>query len=148
MIDLAALIESERVLRFRAPDKESALKEMCRAVAAAPEIGDASAFEKAILAREKLLSTGVGLGFAVPHAKIDSVKAFVLGVGILEEPIDFDSLDGKPVNVIVMIGGPADQQDTYLRILAQVTTALKDARRREAILAAETPQEIIELFSS
>ncbi len=148
MIDLSSLIRPERVVRFRAPDKESALKRVCQAVGASVEITDPPAFEKAILAREKLLSTGVGLGFAVPHAKIDSVGAFVLGVGVLEEPIEFDSLDGKPVNVIVMIGGPADQQETYLRILAQVTTALKDAERRRALLAAKTPEEIIALFSS
>ena len=69
MIDLSALIKPDRVLRFSAPDKGSALKSVCRAMASAPEMGDAPAFEKAILEREKLLSTGVGLGFAVPHAK-------------------------------------------------------------------------------
>jgi len=147
MPDLASMIRPERVVRFCAPDKERALKEVCRVMATAPEIGDGPAFERAILDREQLLSTGVGLGFAVPHAKIGSVSAFVLSVGILEEPIEFDSLDGRPVNIIVMIAGPADQQDTYLRILAQVTTALKDARRREAVLAAQTPQEIIEALS-
>ena len=148
MIDLSTLIKPDRVVRFSAPDKESALKSVCRAMASAPEIGDAPAFEKAILDREKLLSTGLGLGLAVPHAKIDSVSAFVLAVGVLEEPVDYDSLDGKPVNIIVMIGGPADRQDTYLRVLAQVTNALKDAKRREAILAAQTPEQTVQAFSS
>ena len=147
MINLGAMIGPERVVRFHAPDKDSALKRMCEAMGSAPEVEDPAAFERAIMEREKLLSTGVGLGFAVPHAKIDSVRTFVLGVGILEEPVEFHSLDGKPVNVIVMIGGPADQQDTYLRILAHVTMALKSAKRREAVLAAETPEEIIDLFS-
>ena len=86
----------------------------------------------AIHEREKIMSTGIGLGIAIPHAKIPSVKDFVVGFAKIDQGIDFNSLDGKPVHFVVMIAGPDHQQERYLQLLARITLKLKDAavRRR------------------
>jgi len=97
----------------------------------------------AILEREKLLSTGFGLGLAIPHAKLKQIKDFVVGLGIHKKGVDFVSLDEKPVHVLVMILGPESQQEDYLKVLSRVTAFLKD--NRERLLLMENAQQIFEL---
>ena len=131
-ITLENIIPPERVGLLEARTKDDALKELVGIVASAPEVTDLEALLAAIHAREKIMSTGIGLGIAVPHAKILSVTDFVVGFGKAREGLDFNSLDGKPVHFIVMIAGPDSQQDRYLQLLARITLKLKDAgvRRR------------------
>ena len=97
----------------------------------------------AILEREKLLSTGFGLGLAIPHAKLKAIKEFAVGLGIHKSGVQFDSLDEKPVHVLVMILGPDSQQEDYLKVLSRVTAFLKD--NRERLLTLNTSKEIFEL---
>ena len=97
----------------------------------------------AICEREKLLSTGFGLGLAIPHAKLKAIKDFAVGLGIHKKGVAFDSLDEKPVHVLVMILGPESQQEDYLKVLSRVTAFLKD--NRERLLVIENAQQIYEL---
>ena len=144
---LAECLAKERVVFLASPDKPSALNELVNAIATAPSVGDAERLRKAIFDRERILSTGIGLGIAVPHAKIQSVGEFLIAVGVSPQGIAFDSLDGKSVKIIVMIAGPDNRQDQYLKLLAITTLFLKSTRNREAILAAKTPEEVYKLFA-
>jgi len=137
------MISPERVVWLSSSTKEEVLRELVDVLSTAPQVRDREALLRAILEREGIMSTGVGLGIAVPHAKIDSVSDFVIAIGISRKGVDFDALDDKPVHIVVMIAGPAGQQDRYIRILAKVVLTLKDPRVREALLNAETPQEVL-----
>lgn len=106
------------------------------------------AFYKAILEREKIVSTGIGMGIAIPHAKMPHFDHFFIAVGILQKPIDWNSLDGSPVRLIFMIGGPDDKQTEYLQILSSLTQSIKDEERRKKIFSSHSSQGIIELFSA
>ena len=90
------------------------------------------------------MSTGIGLGIAIPHAKISSVTEFVVGFGKVTAGLDFNSLDGKPVHFIVMIAGPDNQQERYLQLLARITLKLKDGGVRRRLTEAESIAEILE----
>jgi PTS system nitrogen regulatory IIA component len=70
------------------------------------------------------------LGLAIPHAKLKGIKDFLVGLGIHKRGVHFDSLDEKPVHVLVMILGPESQQEEYLKVLSRVTAFLKDSRER------------------
>jgi len=142
------MISPERVVWLSSSTKEEVLRELVDVLSTAPQVRAREALLKAILEREGIMSTGVGLGIAVPHAKIDSVFDFVTAIGISRKGVDFDALDDKPVHIVVMIAGPAGQQDRYIRILARVVLTLKDPKVREAILKAQTPQEVIQTLSS
>ncbi len=142
------LISPERVVWLSSDTKEGVLRELVDVLSTAPQVQDREALLKAILEREGIMSTGVGLGIAVPHAKIDSVSDFVVAIGISRQGVDFDALDDRPVHIVVMIAGPAGQQDRYIRILARVVLTLKDPKVRETILKAQTPQEVIQALSS
>ena len=143
---LVEMITEERIVRLKSQDKEGVLRELCEAIAQAPEITDKEDFYRAIVEREKILSTGIGLGVAVPHAKIASVKDFVMAIGVSDDAIDFDALDGKPVHILVLIGASDAQKDLYVRVLAKVAMMLKNPEVRDRILKAREPSEIMDIL--
>lgn len=104
-------------------------------------------FRKAIEEREAVISTGVGLGAAFPHAKLDSIKDFFVIIGVLKEPVEWDSFDQKPVNVVFLIGGPDNRQKDYLKILSFLMITIKDKEKREIIINAKNPTDVIKVFS-
>jgi len=144
---IAEYLARDRVLFLTSTDKASALNAMVDAIASSNSIEQTDDFRKAVFARERILSTGIGLGIAVPHAKIPSVKDFVLALGISHQGIPFDALDGKPVKIIVMIAGPEHRQEQYLGILARSTLILKSEKNRSAILAAASEDDVYQLFT-
>ncbi len=143
MKSLSRLLSAERILWLDTSSKNDCLRTMVDCLAATSEFEDKDDVYHAILEREKLLSTGFGLGLAIPHAKLPSIKEFVVGLGIHRLGVDFDSLDEKPVRVLVMILGPDSRQEEYLKVLSRVTAFLKD--NRERLLSLTTPQEVYEL---
>ncbi len=143
MKSLSRLLSAERILWLDTSSKNDCLRTMVDCLADTSEFDDNDDVYHAILEREKLLSTGFGLGLAIPHAKLPSIKEFVVGLGIHRLGVDFDSLDEKPVRVLVMILGPDSRQEEYLKVLSRVTAFLKD--NRERLLSLKTSQEVYEL---
>lgn len=105
-------------------------------------------FYNAIMDREKIVSTGIGMGVAIPHAKLTDYDDFFIAIGILQKGVDWNALDHAPVRLIFMIGGPDDKQTEYLQILSNLTVVLKDEERRKKILTSNSPHAIIALFSA
>jgi len=147
MIPIAPYIHPSRVADLSSRTREEAVGELCELLRGCPEMGDLESFRRAVLDREKVMSTGIGLGIAVPHAKIASVKDFVLAVGRSAAGIDFGSLDGKPVHIVVLIAGPEERQARYLQILAGVTLRLKDESLRRSLREAPDPAAVAALLS-
>jgi len=146
-ISLESIIPPERVKILESADKEGALREMAALVAEAPEVENPERLLEAIFEREQIMSTGIGLGIAIPHAKIPQVKEFVVALGKATRPIEFQSLDGKPVDFIVLIAGPDDQQERYLQLLARITLKLKDAAVRRTLAGASDTNAILQALS-
>jgi PTS system nitrogen regulatory IIA component len=147
MIPLAPFLDPRRAVDLAASTKRDALVEICRVLEGCAHVDDPAAFERAVLDREEAMSTGIGLGIAVPHAKIPSVKEFVISLGRSRKGIEFQSLDGKPVHLVVLIAGPEDRQGRYLQLLAGVTLRLKNEEVRRALLAAPTPGDMIGILA-
>jgi len=97
-----------------------------------------------LLEREKLGSTGIGQNIAVPHAKSEEVKNLALGVGISEKGVDFEALDGDPVNIIFMVIAPIDATGLHLKVLARIARLLKDKVFRNSLRACKTAEKIYE----
>lgn len=146
-MDIFSLFHADRVIMdLKATAKREALIEIVNDLGKSASVTDVEALKKAILDREEIMSTGVGLTIAVPHAKLPSVKAFTLGLARSNKGIDYDSLDGQPVRIIVTIAAPDNDQNTYLRVLAAVMHVLRMEDKRKAILDAATPQQVLEVF--
>lgn len=139
---ISKLLAPEMVVDLAARDKTAALKELAALLATSKNVGDGKAFQKAILEREAILSTGIGLGIAVPHAKVASVRDFAVAVGRSKAGIEWDSLDGRPVNIVVMIAANDGQSAEYTRLLAALVNKVKPDAARAKLLAAAGPAEI------
>ncbi len=147
IISVVDYLTEDRVVTLKATAKGEAIDELCSSISTAPEISDPAALRDAVLERERVMSTGIGLGIAVPHAKIPTVSEFVLAVGRSPRGIEFDALDSKPVHLVVLIAGPDNRQARYLQILASVTLRLKKEDVRLALLDAPTRSDALEILS-
>ncbi len=105
-------------------------------------------FTEAIKKREDLISTGIGLGIAIPHAKIAGIKDFFITCVILKYGVEWESIDKQPVRIVFLIGGPADRQTDYLKILSKLILIIRNSSRRENLLKAKTPEEVMNIFKT
>ena len=126
--------------------RDEALAALVEVIDAAGKLEDKDAFFQAILERESIVSTGIGMGVAIPHAKLPEYDDFFIAIGISRQGLDWNSVDGAPVRLIFMIGGPDDRQTDYLQILSSLTMALKDDRTRKRLLHLTAPEEIIRVL--
>ncbi len=139
-------LQEDQVFFLDITTKEEALKAMAANTAAVRKLAHEDVFYQAIIEREKIVSTGIGMGVAIPHAKLALFPEFFVSIGILQKGVDWNALDGAPVRLIFMIGGPDDKQTEYLQILSSLTMALRDENVRKEMLQATTGREVIRLF--
>ena len=143
---LIDMVSSERIVWLEQRDKTEFHRELARIICSAPEITKPEEFEKEIFEREAIMSTGIGLGIAIPHAKIPSVKDFVIAVGISRDGIDYGAIDDLPVHIVVMIATPASEKDNYVRVLAKVVRILKSEEVRKGLVGAKDAAAVEEVI--
>jgi PTS system nitrogen regulatory IIA component len=147
-VSLADALDVQRCILLRNATKIEALNEMIDALATAPVVMDRQQVAAAVFEREQLMSTGIGLGIGLPHVRLASVKAPVMALGVSRAPIDdYESLDGEPVRIIVMVAAARDQHPHYLRLLYRVSTQLKDEALRERLSQAASPERMFSIIS-
>ncbi|WP_213151609.1 PTS sugar transporter subunit IIA [Neochlamydia sp. AcF65] len=146
MIKISKYLDSRNILFMSAEDRDEALHTIVENLHQNRFLHDKEAFYQAILEREKVVSTGIGMGVAIPHAKLKGYESFFIAIGILQKGVDWNSLDGSPVRIIIMIGGPDDKQTEYLQILSALTIAVKDENRRKKMLTLNSAEAIMTLF--
>ena len=98
---------------------------------------------RALKEREDIMSTGIGFGIAIPHAKIKSVKEIAFAIGISKEGIDFNSIDGEPVHLIILVAAGDRQHKDYLRLLSNIMAILKNKELKGNIINSNSAEEII-----
>ena len=133
-------------LRLAAECKADAIRELVQTLDKAGLLPDAADALRVVEAREKVMSTGMENGIAIPHGKTDSVGQLVVAIGLKPEGIDFDSVDGEPTRIVLLTVSPASKSGPHLRFMADVTRILRDADLRERILSAETAAEVVRLL--
>ncbi|MFA6917114.1 MAG: PTS sugar transporter subunit IIA [Parachlamydiales bacterium] len=129
-------------------NRDEALKKLVDLAAVNGKLHDKTEFYQAILEREKIVSTGIGMGIAIPHAKMAGYEDFFIVIGILQKGVDWNAMDGSPVRLIFLIAGPDDKQTQYLQLLSALTVAIKDEEKRKALLLEKSPEKIVELFKA
>ncbi|MEX0721740.1 MAG: PTS sugar transporter subunit IIA [Balneolaceae bacterium] len=101
---------------------------------------------KAVFEREKIMSTGVGKGLAIPHAKSKIVQENLAAFALLKEPLNFDSIDNEPVRLVFLLVGPQSNNSQHIKLLSRVSRLMNSASFREKILNCNTGDEILEAF--
>lgn len=132
-----------------AGDKWEVIESLCHFMCRTHRIDQApSQVLAALREREESMPTGIGLGIAVPHAKIDVGKDIVGVLGRLDPPIDFGADDGEPARIVIMIATPPDQSKKHIEVIAAISKMMSDEHLRKAIFNAKTAEEIHAIIDS
>ena len=129
-------------------DKNSVICELADLLDANELLLDRDVALKAVLDREQTKSTGIGSGIAIPHGKCNAVKELVMALGITAEPLDFASVDGKPVKIIILLVSPIDQTGPHIQALARISRLMLDEQFKQSLEQAESAEQVYELLSS
>ena len=145
---LSELLGEEVVLLdFRAADKWAAIGSLVEALIAHGRIRPEHRTQvlDALIARENVASTGMGLGIAIPHAWTDLLEAGAAAVGISPQGVPFQSADGRPATLIILLVSPRRNAQTHIRTLAAIARLLNYEEMRTALLNAKTPAEVLRI---
>ena len=147
MKDISEILTVDQVCDLKSTRKDEVLVELCGLAATAREVTDPSAFLRAIRLRETIMSTGIGMGLAIPHAKTPAVTDFVMAAGRSRQGIDFDSLDGLPVHIVILMGSSNTQAADFLTLIARVGRIFNRPEFKERFLEAASPADMYRLLA-
>ncbi|MBI3236208.1 MAG: PTS sugar transporter subunit IIA [Chlamydiales bacterium] len=139
-VTISGYLDPHLVVFLDSVSRDEAIGALVDSLSALGKLHDKESFYRAILEREKIVSTGIGLSVAIPHAKLKNYPDFFIAVGIQKKTgIEWNALDNAPVHLVFLIGGPENRQTEYLKILSHLTLAIKNEERRKKLLQAKTP---------
>lgn len=145
---LSDYLTVEHVIILNGSTKSQAMSEMVVAADDFSEKVDQEELLKAVWEREKMMSTGIGQGLGIPHVRLTGLTDAAIAVGVSCDGItDYESLDNKPVHIIVLIAAPQGRHEIYIRLLARVANVLKQDDVRMAIIEAEDQAEVYRILT-
>lgn len=149
---LAELLTVERIdTRLAARNKRDAIRAMAELLAqgvypSANERGPSvDEIERVLRERESIASTGVGEGVAIPHGRLPGLTRFVGALALQKEGVAFDSVDGRPAFILFALIGPDRAAGEHLKCLARISRVLRDGSLRARLLAADEPQQALDV---
>ncbi len=126
--------------------KDNIINSMVDLVGQSSKVLDKEKVRVAIFEREKIMSTGVGNGFAIPHGKTEGVSDVVAAFGVTAQPIDYQSLDEKPVRLVFLLVGRDNMVGPHIKLLSRISRLMNKEEFRTKLLEVKTPQEVLETF--
>lgn len=142
------LTEDVLEIRLEAKDKTEAINKMVDLANRSGKILDLEKVRTVVFEREKLVSTGVGKGFAIPHGKSDDISDIVAAFGILSEPIDFDSIDSEKVVFIFLLVGKDSMLNMHIKLLSRISRLMNKDEFRNNLLTAKSKSELLQIFKT
>ena len=127
--------------------KEALIDKLIEMIADHPLIVDVGAVKKAVIERENMMSTGVGKGLALPHAKTKAVGGMIGALVTTSSPVEYGSLDNEPVRIVFLLVGKLDSKSLHVRILSRVSRVMNSRAVRQQILSAKTSDELLTIIS-
>jgi len=143
---LTELLTPDRlVVPLAARDKQGIIAELVRHLVARGG-GDVAQVLASVEERESVLSTGIGLGVAIPHARSSAVRELVVVGGVAAEPVPYDSIDGEPVRLFFLIVGPEASAGLHVKILSRIARLVRRDAVRQQLVEAKTPDELYHIL--
>ena len=148
IMNLKTVISTDTInLNLKGTTKKEIINELLDILSKAGKIQDREAALAAVIEREEKMSTGMKHGIAIPHGKTATTQNLVACIGISEKAVDFDSLDKQPCRIFIMTLSPIEKTGPHLQFLAEVSLLFKSSEKRDEILKAKTPEEILEVLT-
>jgi len=135
------------IKNINANNKFDAIEELAKLFDGTSLCNDIDSLINALKEREAIMSTGIGAGIAIPHAKIPTVNKMAFAIGVSKKGIDFDSMDGNDVNLIILVIAGEKQHKDYLRLLSNIMVILKKEPIKEKIINAASSEEILGILT-
>ena len=143
---LSELLSQDRIkVPLGSRTKDELLRELVDLVASAGQPGAAEAILSAVLERERLLSTGIGSGVAIPHGKTPEVDQLLMAAGVAASPVDFDALDGQPVELFFLLVGPESAAGAHIKALSRISRLLRREPLRNSLRTVKSSVEFLDL---
>ena len=141
-------ILDESLVKTQLPgnSKDEIISHMIDIVGTSKKVLNREKVQEAIFEREKIMSTGVGNGFAIPHGKTDAVSDIVAAFAVTAEPIDYQSLDEQPVRLVFLLVGKDSMVGPHIKLLSRISRLMNKEEFRKKLLAAASPKEVLEIF--
>ncbi len=145
---LSQYLNVQRIIpEMKAATKEDAINEIVDLFKEDASVNDIDKMRAAIFEREKIMSTGVGKNFAIPHGKTNAVTDVVCAYGRSINPIDYDALDKAPVHHFFLIVGRDDMVSLHIKLLSRITRLMAQDKVRNELIAANSAEEIYNIFT-
>lgn len=145
---ITEMLKREFVLeQLKAGNKRDALAELAGVFAQGRIKVDSEAMLHVLLERERLGSTGIGDGIAIPHGKLPGLEEMVVSFGRSREGIAFEAMDGKPVHLFFLLMAPENSAGQHLKALAKISRMLKDANFRKSLLEAKMHEDLFRIIA-
>ena len=148
MIKISSYLSPKRIQIIEAETKNNALLQTLELFKDCPEIISYDQFCLDILNRESLLPTGIGLGIGVPHVKNANIREPVAALSILRHPVEYGSMDGKMVNIIILVGMPQGSEKLYLQYLSKISIKLSLEQNRNKLALCANVAELQEILQT
>ncbi|MCY4606250.1 MAG: PTS sugar transporter subunit IIA [Gemmatimonadetes bacterium] len=140
---LDILSPESTIVDLKGESKEDIIAELVNSLPVGDEITDRDQVLQAVLDREKIMSTGIGDGIAIPHGKSAAVTELVAAMGTQRRGVDFDALDGEPAFVFFLLVSPANVSGPHIKALARISRLLKNDEFKKKLIEADSAKEII-----
>jgi fructose-specific phosphotransferase system IIA component len=140
------LTEDLVVTGLEGNSKDAIINALIDLVGQSPKVLDKEKVRTAIFDREKIMSTGVGNGFAIPHGKTDAVSDIVAAFAVTAKPIDYESLDEKPVRLVFLLVGKDNLVGPHIKLLSRISRLMNKEEFRRRLLESRNSREVLDLF--
>lgn len=146
-MNIYSLLSQETILpQLRVEDKDTLLNKLINLLGGQVNKEQLDSIRKAVFEREEIMSTGVGKGLAIPHGKAAGIDENYASFAILDEPVDYDSIDDKPVQIVFLLVGPESRNSTHIKLLSRISRLMNNNSFREALLSCTSSDEILSHF--
>jgi fructose PTS system EIIBC or EIIC component len=145
---LTELLTPERIkIPLAAQTKDEVLRELVEVVEATSQVDDIDDVLRAVREREEVLSTGIGNGVAIPHGRSSSIPELALAAGVAPQPVDFDALDGRPVQLFFLLVGPEAAAGQHVKVLSRISRLLRQESFRERLVNAGDAEDFYRILA-
>ncbi|HJP33176.1 MAG: PTS sugar transporter subunit IIA [Candidatus Latescibacteria bacterium] len=144
---LDILSAQSTLVGLKGHSKDEIIEELVGSLEVGAAIADRDKVLQAVLEREKIMSTGIGDGIAIPHGKTDAVSQLSAALGIHKRGVDFEALDGEPAFVFFLLVSPANVSGPHIKALARISRMLKNDTFKKRLIEAESADEILGIIA-
>ncbi len=144
---ISSILKTDKIIpNYEGSSKDEIINLLVDLFKGDERVGDLEKVRTAVLEREKIMSTGVGKGFAIPHGKTDGVNDMIAGFCKAKAPIEFEALDGAPVYLIFLLVGKENAVGPHIKMLSRISRMMNKDEFRKKLANAQTSEEIYEIF--